>query len=141
MEVPVGPHRPVADSDSHAWWSAIQGRTLMVNGCASCGRKSLYARPCCPHCWSEDVTLVAASGHGTLYTWSVVHQNAAPFDARAPYVVAMVDLAEGPRVMSTVEGCDAAELRAGMALTVSFREDEDGFVVPVFHPAHPVSSR
>jgi uncharacterized protein len=128
------PDRPSIDGDSEAWWTAIRAGVLQVNACRSCGRNSLYARPFCPHCWSEDVILQSASGHARLYTWSVVHQNAPPFDARTPYVVAMVDLDEGPRLMTAVEGCDAADLRADMELRLAFRTDDDGFAVPVFRP-------
>ncbi len=134
MDVPVGPDRPTVDSDSESWWVAIQDRRLMINACGACGRNSLYVRPFCPHCWSEDVTLAPASGRARLYTWSAIHQNAAPFDVRTPYVVAMVDLIEGPRLMTVVEGCPVESLRAEMELTIAFRDDDDGFTVPVFRP-------
>lgn len=129
------PDRPIVDADSEPWWAAAQDRRLMVNLCRACGRSSLYVRPFCPHCWSEDVTLTSASGRARLYTWTVVHQNAAPFDARCPYVVAMVDLAEGPRLMTVIEDCPFENLCADMELAIDFREDDDGFVVPVFRPA------
>jgi len=135
MDLPVGPHRPTVDTDSQAWWQAIQDRRLLINTCGACGRHSLYVRPFCPHCWGEDVTLTPASGRATLYTWSVIHQNAAPFDARTPYVVAMVDLAEGPRLMTVIEDCPIEELRPDLELTIAFRDDDDGFTVPVFRPA------
>lgn len=127
--------RPTTDLDSAAWWAAAQDRRLLVNACRACGRASLYARPFCPHCWSEDVDLAPATGRARLYTWSVIHQNAAPFSERTPYVLAMVDLEEGPRLMTVVENCRIEDLRADLELTVAFRDDEDGFVVPVFHPA------
>lgn len=135
MDVPVGPDRPTVDSDSESWWQAVQDRHLMINACGACGRTSLYVRPFCPHCWSEDVTLEPASGRATLYTWSVIHQNAAPFDARTPYVVAMVDLTEGPRLMTVIEECPVDDLTAEMELVIGFRDDDDGFTVPVFLPA------
>jgi uncharacterized OB-fold protein len=131
----TAPDRPTVDSDGQAWWSATQDHTLMVNACRSCGRTSLYARPFCPHCWGEDVELAPATGRARLYTWSVIYQNAAPFDAHTPYVLAMVDLEEGPRLMTVVENCRVEDLRADMELVIAFRGDEDGFVVPVFHPA------
>lgn len=134
MDVPVGPDRPTVDPDSESWWQAIQDRQLMINRCGACGRNSLSARPFCPLCWSEDVVLTPASGRARLYTWSVVHQNAAPFDDRTPYVLAIVDLAEGPRLMTVIENCPAEDLHADMNLTVEFRDDEDGFVVPIFRP-------
>jgi uncharacterized OB-fold protein len=135
MDVPVGPHRPTVDTDSESWWQAIQDRCLLINTCGACGQNSLYVRPFCPHCWSEDVTLTPASGRATLYTWSVIHQNAAPFDVHAPYVIAMVDLAEGPRLMTVIEGCAVENLSADLQLAVAFRDDDDGFTVPVFRPA------
>jgi len=135
MDVPVAANRPTIDSDSESWWQAIQDRRLMINTCARCGQNSLYARPMCPHCWSEDVALAPASGRARLYTWTAVHQNAAPFDTCTPYVVAMVDLDEGPRLMTVLEDCPAESLCADMELAIAFRDDEDGFVVPVFRPA------
>ncbi|CAM2846272.1 DNA-binding protein [Mycobacterium intermedium] len=129
------PNRPTIDSDSQAWWAAVQDRKLLVNVCRTCGQASLYVRPFCPHCWSEAVTLTEASGRARLYTWSVVHRNAAPFDVRTPYVLAMVDLAEGPRLMTVLEDCPVENLCAELSLEVAFRTDEDGFVVPVFRPA------
>jgi len=132
MEMPTGPDRPTVDNDSESWWAAVQDGRLLVNACTGCGRKSLYVRPFCPHCWSEDVVLTEASGRARLYTWSVVHQNAAPFDARTPYVLAMVDLVEGPRLMTVLEGCPIDELRADLDLQIAFRQDSDGFTVPVF---------
>lgn len=133
MTHPTGPHRPTVDTDSESWWAAVQNGTLTVTACGSCRRSSLYIRPFCPHCWSEDVTQVPASGRAMLYTWTVVRQNAAPFDT-TPYVVAMVDLEEGPRLMTAVEGCPLDSLTAGMELQLEFRTDGDGFVVPIFRP-------
>lgn len=134
MTVPTGPDKPTVDLDSAAWWDAVQNRHLMVNACASCRRNSLYARPFCPHCWSDDVALTPASGRGRLYTWTVIHQNAAPFADRTPYVVAMVDLEEGPRLMTEIQDCPVDDLRADMELILTFRDD-DGFLVPAFTPA------
>lgn len=132
----TAPDRPTIDTDSQEWWSATQERKLMVNACRSCGQSSLYARPFCPHCWCEEVELAPASGRARLYTWSVIHQNAGPFESRTPYVLAMVDLEEGPRLMTVVENCRIEDLCADMELVIAFRDDEDGFVVPVFHPAN-----
>ncbi|MED5812080.1 OB-fold domain-containing protein [Mycolicibacterium sp. 050232] len=128
-------NRPVTDVDSETWWAAVQDGTLLVTACASCGRNSLYPRPFCPRCWSEEVSSVPASGQATLYTWTVVHQGA------ATSVVAMVDLAEGPRLMTNIEHCSPDELEAGLPLHLDFRHDDDGFVVPVFRPLTPAPER
>lgn len=81
-----------------------------------------------------------ASGHGTLYTYSTVYVNdLAPFSDRLPYVAAIVELAEGPRVMTTIEGAPPARLRVGMAVTASFRavddDDPDGPYLTIFTPS------
>lgn len=120
--------RPTIDTDSEAWWTAIQEGTLLVNVCGVCSRKSLYMRPFCPYCWSEAVSAVPASGHATLYTWTVIPPNA----TRTSIVVAMVDLAEGPRLMTNIENCAPEALEAGLELILDFRQNDDGFAVPVF---------
>ena len=82
-----------------------------------------------------------ASGRATLYTWSVVYQNdLPPFPARIPYVAAIVDLDEGPRMMTNIVDCPFERLAMGMALEVSFRAETDEITLPVFRPAAVVAS-
>ncbi|MER5432666.1 OB-fold domain-containing protein [Streptomyces sp. NPDC002588] len=120
---------PEADAFTRAYWDAAAEGRLLIRRCGGCARAHHYPREFCPSCWSEDVTWEEASGRATLYTWSVVHRNdLPPFGQRTPYVAAVVDLAEGPR-MST-ELVEVADPRAGMELAVAFREG-----VPVFRTA------
>jgi uncharacterized OB-fold protein len=121
---------PEPDAFTRTYWEAAARGRLLLRRCADCGRAHHYPREFCPHCWSENVTWEPASGHATLYTWSVVHRNdLPPFGERVPYVAAVVDLAEGPRMMTEMVKARPAELHAGMAVEVAFR---DG--VPVFGP-------
>ena len=77
-----------------------------------------------------------ASGRATLYTWSIVHVNdLPPFADRVPYVAAVVDLEEGPRMMTNVVDCDFERLEVGMPLEVTYREETDEVTLPVFRPA------
>lgn len=97
-------------------------------------------RPFCPFCWSEDVAPVKASGTGTLYTYSTVYVNdLAPFKERVPYVAALVELTEGPRLMTTIEVADFDDLRVGMPVTAVFRPvddtDPDSPYLTVFRPS------
>jgi uncharacterized protein len=127
---------PTVDDDSQVYWNAYAEGRFLIAKCGSCSRVHHYPRPACPFCWSEDVAPAAASGRATLYSYSTVYVNdLPPFTDRLPYVAAMVDLAEGPRVMTTVVGCDPADLRIGMALTVDFQPLSDELAVPVFRPA------
>ncbi|MFJ5310169.1 Zn-ribbon domain-containing OB-fold protein [Streptomyces sp. NPDC088350] len=131
--MPDGPPRhdlPEADTFTRPYWEAAARGRLLLRRCADCGRAHHYPREFCPHCWSEAVTWENASGHATLYTWSVVHRNdLPPFGQRVPYVAAVVDLAEGPRMMTELVESESAEPRAGMPVEVTFR---DG--IPVFRP-------
>ncbi|WP_443048928.1 Zn-ribbon domain-containing OB-fold protein [Streptomyces sp. NBC_00328] len=122
---------PEADAFTRPYWDAAAEGRLLIRHCAACDRVHHYPREFCPHCWSEDVNWSPAGGRATLYTWSVVHRNdLPPFDARVPYVAAVVDLAEGPRMMTEVVECEEAALRIGMELEVAFRAG-----IPVFRPA------
>ncbi|MFF4524318.1 Zn-ribbon domain-containing OB-fold protein [Streptomyces bluensis] len=130
---------PEVDAFTRPYWDAAAEGHLLLLRCGDCGRAHHYPREFCPHCWSEDVTWEPASGRATLYTWSVVHRNdLPPFGERTPYVAAVVDLAEGPRMMTEVVECGEGELRVGMELEVTFRGGgnvEGGDVaVPVFRP-------
>ncbi|MFF0481228.1 Zn-ribbon domain-containing OB-fold protein [Streptomyces sp. NPDC004435] len=124
---------PDIDAFTRAYWDAAAEGRLLIRRCRACARPHHYPREFCPHCWSEDVVWEPATGRATLYTWSVVHRNdLPPFDARVPYVAAVVDLAEGPRMMTEVVDVPEDALRVDMELEVAFRAGVDGVAVPVF---------
>jgi uncharacterized OB-fold protein len=127
---------PTMDDDSKVYWDGYAEGRFLIARCGACDRVHHYPRPYCPFCWSDDVAPWQASGRATLYTYSVVHVNdLAPFKDRLPYVAAMVELEEGPRLMTTVVGCAPEELRVGMPLTVDFQPLSDELAAPVFRPA------
>jgi uncharacterized OB-fold protein len=131
---------PTIDAASEPYWAAAKEGRLLVARCATCDRVHHYPRPFCPHCWSEDVSPVPAAGTGTLYTYSTVYVNdLAPFKERLPYVAALVELDEGPRLMTVVEGVDPGDLRVGMPVTAVFRpvdeNDADSPYLTVFTPS------
>ena len=126
---------PTPDLETQPYWDAARDGKLLIKRCNACGRAHFYPRPFCPHCWSEDVEWHEASGRATLYTFTIVRRNdLPPFPERVPYVAAVVDLAEGPRMMTNVEGCELDEVEIGMELMVAFR-DEGDFAIPVFRKA------
>jgi uncharacterized protein len=127
---------PAPDDETEPFWAAARDRRLLIKRCADCGAPHFYPRPFCPRCWSANVSWEEASGDAVLYTWSVVHQNdLPPFPERVPYVAAVVDLAEGPRLMTNVVECDPGALAVGMALRVAYEDRTDEVTVPVFTPA------
>ncbi|MFD5397571.1 Zn-ribbon domain-containing OB-fold protein [Streptomyces sp. NPDC127097] len=115
---------PEVDDFTRPYWDAAAEGRLLLRRCRAegCGAAHHYPREFCPYCWSEDVDWEPATGRATLYTWSVVHRNdLPPFGDRVPYVAAVVDLAEGPRMMTEITDCPEPELRIGMPLVVHFR--------------------
>jgi uncharacterized protein len=127
---------PTADPETQPFWDAAADGRLLLRRCAACGNAHFYPRSFCPECWSEDVSWEEASGRATLYTWSVVYSNdLPPFGERVPYVAAVVDLAEGPRMMTNVVDCAFDALAVGMDLTVTFEQRTDDLALPVFRPA------
>jgi uncharacterized OB-fold protein len=128
---------PNSDSSTEEFWTAANRRELLIKRCDACGRPHFYPRPFCPHCWSTDVRWEAASGQATVYSFSVVRQNDTPqFANRVPYIAAIVELAEGPRMTTNLVGVDSAEVHVGMAVTVDFSPagPDGASLVPVFRP-------
>jgi len=127
---------PTIEDDTRPFWAAAKEGRLLIRGCRACGRAHHYPRPFCPHCWSDDVEWLEASGRATLYTWSVVFTNdLPPFSERLPYVAAVVDLEEGVRLMTNVVDCPADRLEIGMPLVVDYRPLTEDITAPVFRPA------
>ena len=128
-------HQPSPDAETVPYWDAAREHRLLIKRCTACGQPHWYPRPFCPHCWSEAVEWEEASGNATLYTWSVVRRNdLPPFGERVPYITAVVDLDEGPRMLSNLVDIDEADVRIGMRLEVRWQEDGD-YVLPVFTAA------
>ena len=127
---------PSIDIETKPFWDGLKERKFLLRHCNACGRDHYYPRPFCPACWSDDVSWREASGRATLYTYSVVHVNdLPPFNERVPYVAAIVDLEEGPRVMTNIEGVEHDALRIGMPLFVDFKPISDDVTIAVFRPA------
>lgn len=127
---------PTIEAESQPFWSAVREGRLMIGRCNDCGRSHYYPRPFCPHCWSESVSLQAASGRGVLYTWSTIYSNdLPPFKERIPYVAAIVDLVEGVRLSTNIVQCEIADLKVGMPVEVVFEERTPEVTLALFRPA------
>ncbi len=127
---------PVINPDSSAYWNAAQEERLVIRKCSACGELHFMPRFLCPACWSTELEWVQASGRGTVHSYSVVRRASAPeFADRVPYVIALIDLEEGPRMMANILGEDALQVRVGDAVDVCFEEREGGKKVPQFRRA------
>jgi uncharacterized OB-fold protein len=117
------------------WENANAGR-LVIQACGTCGRGWHPPLPACPHCHGTDLGWQQVSGAGTVYSRTVVrHATHAALADQIPYVIAIVELAEGPRLVTGITGCAPEEVRVGMAVRVCFRQVADGITLPYFEPA------
>ena len=126
---------PAPDPVSSTYWSAAAEGRLLFQRCAVCGHQQFYPRAMCTACAGEP-EWVDASGRGTIHTFTVIRQNwSEPFKSQMPYVVAMVDLDEGVRLMAGITDCEPAEVQIGMPVEAYFVTVEDGLGIPYFRPA------
>jgi uncharacterized OB-fold protein len=126
---------PVPEPEAAEYWKAARHGRLLVQHCDRCGHHQLYPRSLCLGC-GGPVSWVQASGRGTVYSYTVIRQNhSRPFRDWIPYVVALVDLAEGPRVMTNIVGCDPEQVSVGMAVQARFEAVSDEAGIALFEPA------
>ncbi|MGE0385162.1 MAG: Zn-ribbon domain-containing OB-fold protein [Gammaproteobacteria bacterium] len=127
---------PVVDTESEPFWNACREGRLLVKRCRSCAKVYYYPRRQCPQCWSEDTEWLECSRRGTVYSYSVVHQNpAAPFKDLCPYGTVLVDLEEGPRMMTNWDfDVPLDALRCGLPVEIAFRKVDDTLCLPIVRP-------
>jgi uncharacterized protein len=126
---------PRPDEASMPFFDGARAGRLMLQRC-ECGTYVWPVRTRCTTCWSDRLSWQPASGQGVLFAFSVVHQVYHPaFADEVPYNVCLVELDEGIRMYSTVQGASAAELRVGMRLRVTFDALGDEITLPRFVPA------
>ena len=118
------------------FWDATAEQRFMIQRCPSCRQAQFYPRPTCTTCASTTLDWEPASGAATLHTFTVARRATHPaFDGTEPYVIAIVELAEGPRVTGNVVDCDVDDVRVGMPLELIWDEPgEDGFRIPLWAP-------
>jgi uncharacterized OB-fold protein len=101
----MGKPAPVATSDTIEFWNACNRDELLYQCCVSCGHVQFYPRPFCTQCHSNALESRASKGRGAVYSFTVVHRSAnRAFDDDVPFVLALVDLDEGFRVMTNIVG-------------------------------------
>ena len=95
---------PVPTPETRPFWEATRRHELLLQRCRACGRHHFYPRGACPHCLSADLEWQRVSGRGSLHTFTVVHRGARNFPLPSPYVLAVVELEAGPRLMTNLIG-------------------------------------
>lgn len=126
---------PVPDAETAPYWEAAAEGRLVIQKCGHCGAFRFYPRLVCPSCMSGDVEWVEASGQGRVYSYTIVHRAPPAFRDAAPYVIAVIELDEGVRMMSRLLIDPVSEARIDLPVQVTFEKINDDITLPNFVPA------
>jgi uncharacterized protein len=127
---------PSPSDQSAAFWAATAEGRFLIQRCKRCQATIFYPRVNCTSCGSTDLANEAASGQGTVFTYTIARRPThRAFAEAGPYVIAIVELAEGPHVTTNIVDCDPADVSIGMAVEVCFAPEVDGIALPLFRPA------
>lgn len=125
---------PIPTSISRPFWEAAAQKKFVLQRCTQCNGWVFYPRGHCPHCWGGELKWTPASGLGRLRSFSVVHRPGhAAWKAVAPYALGIVDLEEGPTMLSTLPVEQLEALQVGMQVGVRFVQI-GSFTLPMFSP-------
>jgi uncharacterized OB-fold protein len=126
---------PEPTPDTQPYWDGAAAGELRIQRCTDCRVPYFYPRPICPSCGSDRVEWFTASGDATLYSYVINHRPAPGFEEEGPYAIAVVQLAEGPRLMTSIRGVPATpeDLVLDMPLRVAFEQRGEVWL-PVFCP-------
>jgi uncharacterized OB-fold protein len=123
--------RPVVNRDNAGFWEGVGRHRLLIQRCTACGTLRFPWLPGCGACGGPDWDTVEAGGEGTVYSYVVMHHPPFPaFDP--PYAVALIELAEGVRIVSNVVGVPYDEVRIGMPVRLAFQRFDEELELPVF---------
>ena len=120
---------------SRPFWDGARRHELLIQRCGACRRAVFFPKVFCPHCLSRALGWERANGRGTIYSFTVVRNNPpSAFLGDVPFVIAIIELEEGVRLMSNVVQCDPDALRCGQAVEVVFEDVTSEVSLPKFRP-------
>ncbi len=128
---------PQPTPETAPFWQGCKQHELRIQYCTSCNQYFFYPRIFCPRCLSDAVEWRTVSGKGTLLTYVLSARPAPGFENELPYAIAIVQLAEGPHMMTNIVNTEIApqKLPAGMPVEVVFEDVSDEITLPKFQPA------
>lgn len=127
---------PQPSAVTEEFWKAAKRHELLIQRCQSCNEHIFYPRELCPRCLSSNLEWVKASGRGRVYSYTVVRQAAHPgFSADVPYILAIIELDEGPRMTSNLVECQIEDAMVDMPVTVVFDDVTPEMSLVKFRPA------
>ena len=126
---------PVINSTTAEFWKATTEGRFLLQRCNACNIVLWFPRRNCPKCWTEDVSTFDAQQTGTVYSFTVVRKGKGAFQDVGPFVIAYVELADGPRIMTNIVDCDIDALHIGLPVEMVFHDTGEGSALYRFRPA------
>lgn len=118
------------------FWQAAKRHELVIQRCKKCANWVHHPREQCPFCFAQDLEFAPVSGKGRVYAFTNVHQAQHPaFQEDTPYCFAIVQLDEGPRLVTNVVGCAPEDVRCDMPVVVEFDDVSEEWTLVKFKPA------
>lgn len=138
-ELDVRKPLPAITTEAKPFWDAAAKQQLMIQRCKDCNAWVWTPRPSCNECGSEKIEWTQVSGRGEIYSFTVIRQvvgraASKAFEPDIPYVIAWVDLDEGPRLITNIVGCPVEDVKLGMKVTVRFEQASKDVWLPKFRP-------
>lgn len=124
---------PVCDADTLPFWNAARAHRLDIQRCLSCGRSVFYPRAICPHCHGGQLEWITSGGTGTIYSYTVARRPAGQaFAELVPYVIVLVDLDDGVRMLSNLITPNTESVHIGDRVRVVFVDLSSEISLPMF---------
>ncbi|MSQ42341.1 MAG: Zn-ribbon domain-containing OB-fold protein [Dehalococcoidia bacterium] len=128
---------PAPTPETQEYWDGLKRHELRIQRCRDCSRHYFYPRPFCPHCYSRNVEWTTVSGKGKLHTFVINYRPARGFESDVPYVIAIVELDEGARMMTNLINVqpDPQHVTADMPVEIVYDDVTPEVTLPKFQPA------
>lgn len=126
---------PSINPENKPFWDATLNDELLIKRCDDCQEYHWYPRAICPFCGSFNTSWVKASGKGEIYSFAVTRRGQGQYKDATPFVLAYVQLDEGPRVMTNIVDCDPDHLKITDRVEVVFHRTDGDAALPRFRPA------
>ncbi|ARK29961.1 Zn-ribbon domain-containing OB-fold protein [Halalkalibacter krulwichiae] len=126
---------PKPTVETAPYWEACRNHELLIQQCSTCHHFQFYPRLMCTKCTNRKMQWKRATGHGTVKSFTIVHRAISKvYQMEAPYVVALIQLEEGPTMMSNIIKCNLQAVEIGMKVKVEFETWSESMTVPQFTP-------
>ncbi len=135
MTGPAQKFTPRPSPETAAWWEGCRNHELLLQSCTNCGHRQFYPRIICTECMSDKLEWKRSAGRGRVLTFTICRLPVSEaYAGDVPYVIALVQLEEGPTMMSNIVQCDPDSVASGMPVEVVFEQRSEEITSPQFRP-------